>query len=144
MPELGTYGSVRGVPGNGHPYRDHSHLLQIERDEIALAYDENRLTDEARRRIERELDLEEARINHRHVVASPRNDACRFGLDVISPGACLRSNRSSCLGIGDTKVQWICRTDCGQIKVAVAPPPKPRRRSASRSLNRYCCGLTDR
>ena len=24
MPELGTYGSVRGVPGNGHPYRDHS------------------------------------------------------------------------------------------------------------------------
>jgi hypothetical protein len=23
MPESGTYGSVRGVPGNGHPYRDH-------------------------------------------------------------------------------------------------------------------------
>ena len=22
MPELGTYGSVRGVPGNGHPYRE--------------------------------------------------------------------------------------------------------------------------
>lgn len=22
MPEWGTYGSVRGVPGNGHPYRD--------------------------------------------------------------------------------------------------------------------------
>ena len=22
MPELGPYGSVRGVPGNGHPYRD--------------------------------------------------------------------------------------------------------------------------
>jgi hypothetical protein len=22
--ELGTYGSVRGVPGNGHPYRNHS------------------------------------------------------------------------------------------------------------------------
>jgi len=22
MPELGTYGSVRGVPSNGHPYRD--------------------------------------------------------------------------------------------------------------------------
>ena len=22
MPESGTYGSVRGVPGNGHPYRD--------------------------------------------------------------------------------------------------------------------------
>jgi hypothetical protein len=26
MPELGTYGSVRGVPGNGHPYRDHTGL----------------------------------------------------------------------------------------------------------------------
>ena len=24
MPELGTYGSVRWVPGNGHPYRDHN------------------------------------------------------------------------------------------------------------------------
>jgi hypothetical protein len=22
MPESGTYGSVRGVPGDGHPYRD--------------------------------------------------------------------------------------------------------------------------
>jgi hypothetical protein len=22
MPELGKYGSVRGVPSNGHPYRD--------------------------------------------------------------------------------------------------------------------------
>jgi hypothetical protein len=22
MPELGTFGSVRGVPGNGHPYRN--------------------------------------------------------------------------------------------------------------------------
>ena len=22
MPASGTYGSVRGVPGNGHPYRD--------------------------------------------------------------------------------------------------------------------------
>jgi hypothetical protein len=22
MPESGTYGSVRGVPGNRHPYRD--------------------------------------------------------------------------------------------------------------------------
>ena len=22
MPELGQYGSVRGVSGNGHPYRD--------------------------------------------------------------------------------------------------------------------------
>jgi hypothetical protein len=26
MPELGTYGSVRGVPGNGHSYRDHRQL----------------------------------------------------------------------------------------------------------------------
>jgi hypothetical protein len=26
MPELGTYGSVRGVLGNGHPYRDHRPL----------------------------------------------------------------------------------------------------------------------
>ncbi len=24
MPESGTYGSVRGVPGNRHPYRDHN------------------------------------------------------------------------------------------------------------------------
>jgi len=26
MPESGTYGSVRGVPGDGHPYRDHNQL----------------------------------------------------------------------------------------------------------------------
>ena len=25
MPESGTYGSVRGVPGNRHPYRDRQH-----------------------------------------------------------------------------------------------------------------------
>jgi hypothetical protein len=31
MPELGTYGSVRGVPGNGHPYRDHSRAGAPER-----------------------------------------------------------------------------------------------------------------
>jgi monovalent cation/hydrogen antiporter len=39
-------------------------LLGAERHAIAAAYDENRLTDEARRRIERELDLEEARVQH--------------------------------------------------------------------------------
>jgi Na+/H+ antiporter len=43
-------------------------LLQIERAAIMRAYDENRITDEARRRIERELDLEEAR--ERHVLAN--------------------------------------------------------------------------
>jgi len=37
----------------------------IERQAMDLAYRENRLTDEARRRIERELDLEEARIVNR-------------------------------------------------------------------------------
>jgi hypothetical protein len=34
MPELGTYGSERGVPGNGHPYRDyrsHSAATVLER-----------------------------------------------------------------------------------------------------------------
>jgi CPA1 family monovalent cation:H+ antiporter len=31
---------------------------------IARAYADNRLTDEARRRIERELDLDEARVRH--------------------------------------------------------------------------------
>jgi CPA1 family monovalent cation:H+ antiporter len=39
-------------------------LLGIERDVVARAYEEGRLTDEARRRIERELDLEEARLRH--------------------------------------------------------------------------------
>ena len=28
MPESGTYGSVRGVPGNRHPYRDRRHHLR--------------------------------------------------------------------------------------------------------------------
>jgi len=41
-------------------------IVRIEREAVARAYDENRLTDEARRRIERELDLEEARIANRH------------------------------------------------------------------------------
>ena len=39
-------------------------LVAAERTAIGRAYADNRLTDEARRRIERELDLEEARINH--------------------------------------------------------------------------------
>jgi monovalent cation/hydrogen antiporter len=40
------------------------HLIEVERAAIAHAYSENRLTDEARRRIEREIDLEEARVRH--------------------------------------------------------------------------------
>ena len=39
-------------------------LLGVERQAVDLAYGENRLTDEARRRIERELDLEDARLRH--------------------------------------------------------------------------------
>jgi CPA1 family monovalent cation:H+ antiporter len=39
-------------------------LLDIERAVVARAYEQNRLTDEARRRIERELDLEDARLRH--------------------------------------------------------------------------------
>jgi CPA1 family monovalent cation:H+ antiporter len=39
-------------------------LIDVERSTIARAYADNRITDEARRRIERELDLEEARVNH--------------------------------------------------------------------------------
>lgn len=45
-------------------------LVDVERAAIARAYGENRLTDEARRRIERELDLEEARIRHALASAS--------------------------------------------------------------------------
>jgi CPA1 family monovalent cation:H+ antiporter len=39
-------------------------LVDLEREAIVRAYNENRLTDDARRRIEREFDLEEARIHH--------------------------------------------------------------------------------
>jgi monovalent cation/hydrogen antiporter len=39
-------------------------LLATEREVVARAYEQGRLTDEARRRIERELDLEEARLRH--------------------------------------------------------------------------------
>lgn len=46
-------------------------LVEIERKAIARAYAENRLTDEARRRIEREFDLEEARIRHAAESAAP-------------------------------------------------------------------------
>ncbi len=43
---------------------DELYLLRVEREAVATAYEENRLTDEARRRIERELDLEDARLRH--------------------------------------------------------------------------------
>ena len=46
------------------------YLVEEERAAIARAYAANRLTDEARRRIERELDLEEARIRHALASAS--------------------------------------------------------------------------
>src|SRR5882672_5827774 len=46
------------------------YLVEEERAAIARAYSANRLTDEARRRIERELDLEEARIRHALASAS--------------------------------------------------------------------------
>lgn len=45
-------------------------LIGVERAEIARAYLENRLTDEARRRIEREIDLEESRVQHALASAS--------------------------------------------------------------------------
>ena len=47
-------------------------LIEAERRAVALAYEENRLTDEARRRIEREFDLEEARVRHEHASESQR------------------------------------------------------------------------
>jgi len=46
-------------------------LVDIERKAIDHAYGENRVTDEARRRIEREFDLEEARIRHAAESAAP-------------------------------------------------------------------------
>jgi CPA1 family monovalent cation:H+ antiporter len=39
-------------------------LIDAERAAIGAAYEDNRITDEARRRIERELDLQEASIRH--------------------------------------------------------------------------------
>jgi CPA1 family monovalent cation:H+ antiporter len=50
-------------------------LLAIEREVVARAYEEGRLTDEARRRIERELDLEEARLRHAQESAGLGGDA---------------------------------------------------------------------
>ncbi len=48
-------------------------LLEAERDRIARLYAEGAITDEARRRIERELDLEDARV--RHATESATGDA---------------------------------------------------------------------
>ena len=45
-------------------------LIDAERESIAVSYEQNRITDEARRRIERELDLEEARVRHAMVLVS--------------------------------------------------------------------------
>jgi CPA1 family monovalent cation:H+ antiporter len=45
-------------------------LINAERESIAMSYEQNRITDEARRRIERELDLEEARVRHAMTLAS--------------------------------------------------------------------------
>ena len=50
----------------------HLHLIDAERASIARAFAEGRLTDEARRRIERELDLDEARTLHELASASAR------------------------------------------------------------------------
>ncbi len=50
-------------------------LLDAERQAIDTAFVENRLSDEARRRIERELDLEEARIRHALASTSTRGDS---------------------------------------------------------------------
>ena len=49
-------------------------LLDVEREFVAHAYEENRLTDEARRRIERELDLEDARLRHAGASANLGSD----------------------------------------------------------------------
>ncbi|MGP8232243.1 MAG: Na+/H+ antiporter [Methylovirgula sp.] len=46
-------------------------LIAAERQKIAELYAEDALTDEARRRIERELDLEDARLRHAHTSALP-------------------------------------------------------------------------
>lgn len=49
-------------------------LLEVERRAVDVAYGENRLTDEARRRIERELDLEDARLRHAMESSGLRGD----------------------------------------------------------------------
>ena len=45
-------------------------LIAAERSTVTRLYEENRISDEARRRIERELDLEEARSKHAEDSAS--------------------------------------------------------------------------
>jgi hypothetical protein len=45
-------------------------MIDAERESIAMSYEQNRITDEVRRRIERELDLEEAGVRHAMAVAS--------------------------------------------------------------------------
>jgi CPA1 family monovalent cation:H+ antiporter len=47
-------------------------VLDAERASIAALYNQNRIEDEARRRIERELDLEEARLHHAAESGTPR------------------------------------------------------------------------
>ncbi len=49
-------------------------LIEAERSAITRLYEDNRITDEARRRIERELDLEEARSKHAQASASSIED----------------------------------------------------------------------
>ncbi len=49
-------------------------LVDLERQAVDVAYRENRLTDEARRRIERELDLEDARLRHAMESSGLRSD----------------------------------------------------------------------
>jgi monovalent cation/hydrogen antiporter len=51
-------------------------LIAAERSKVMRLYEEGRITDEARRRIERELDLEEARSKHaEESAASIKEDA---------------------------------------------------------------------
>ena len=38
MPKSGTYGSVRGVPGNRHPYRDRGGSVFTRRQQINLRF----------------------------------------------------------------------------------------------------------
>jgi hypothetical protein len=50
-------------------------LIEVERDAIARAYEQIRITDEARRRIERKLDLQEPRVRHAPAGASYGTEA---------------------------------------------------------------------
>jgi CPA1 family monovalent cation:H+ antiporter len=49
-------------------------LVDVERAAIAQAFDGGRMTDAARRRLEREFDLEEARARHAHASAKGEED----------------------------------------------------------------------